>query len=77
MNAIPDEEPDEDARDEVVVDYIAELERKSMALLGRRVRIAHTPRRRVIELCYEDDRDLEAVLEKLCGSAIFDDLSPQ
>lgn len=70
INARPTEEEIEPAR-EVIVDYFAELERKSMALLGRRVKIAHTPKKRVIELTYEDDRDLEAILAKLCGDEIF------
>ncbi len=71
INARPDEETETEPSGEVVVDYFAELERKSMALLGRRVKIAHTPKKRVIELSYEDDRDLEAILTKLCGDEIF------
>lgn len=77
INARADEaeEEDEPRSGEVVVDYIAELERKSMALLGRRVKIAHSKKKRVIELTYENDRDLEAILAKLCGDEIFDDLA--
>ena len=74
MNARPDENEDEiETSGEVVVDYVAELERKSMALLGRRVKIAHTTKKKVVELSYEDDRDLEALLQKLCGDEIFDE----
>lgn len=77
INARPDEveaEADE-ASGQVVVDYFAELERKSMALLGRRVKIAHTPKKKVLELSYEDDRDLEALLQALCGAEIFEDVT--
>lgn len=73
LNAKSGEEDGEDTSDGIVVDYFAELERKSMALLGRRVKIAHTPKRRVLELSYEDDRDLEALLQALCGTEIFED----
>ncbi len=74
LNARPEEdEEDEPANGDIVIDYVAELERKSMALLGRRVKIAHTAKKKVIELSYEDDRDLEALLLKLCGNEIFDD----
>lgn len=75
INARLHEDEEAEPTGEVVVDYVAELERKSMALLGRRVKIAHTPKKRVIELTYEDDRDLEAILAKLCGDAIFEDLA--
>ena len=71
INARPTDEDEPVPGDEVVVDYFAELERKSMALLGRRVRIAHTAKKKVIELSYEDDRDLEAILTRLCGDEIF------
>lgn len=73
INARPAEEEEPAPTGEVIVDYFAELERKSMALLGRRVKIAHTPKKKVIELSYEDDRDLEAILAQLCGSEIFDE----
>ena len=73
LNAKSGEENGKDTAGEIVVDYFAELERKSMALLGRRVKIAHTPKRRVLELSYEDDRDLEALLQALCGAEIFED----
>ena len=74
MNARPDEEEEEEAASgEIVIDYVAELERKSMALLGRRVKIARTAKKKVVELSYEDDRDLEALLVLLCGNEIFDE----
>ncbi len=74
MNARPDEiEEEETGNGEIVIDYVAELERKSMALLGRRVKISRTAKKKVIELSYEDDRDLEALLQLLCGDEIFDD----
>ncbi|MBQ2766804.1 MAG: ParB/RepB/Spo0J family partition protein [Clostridia bacterium] len=74
LNAIPDEvEEEETPSDEIVIDYFAELERKTMSLLGRKVKIAHSPRKRVLELTYEDNEDLEQLLVRLCGSEIIEE----
>ncbi len=53
--------------------YLRELERKSMSLLGRRVKIHNEPKKKTVELTYIDNGDLEEILRKLCGSDIFDD----
>ena len=75
INARPvEEEVEETPATDVVVDYFAELERKTMSMLGRKVKIAHSPRKRVLELCYEDNEDLEQLLIRLCGSEIFEEL---
>jgi len=75
INARPaEEEVEESPVTEVVVDYFAELERKTMSMLGRKVKIAHSPRKRVLELCYEDNEDLEQLLIRLCGSEILEEL---
>lgn len=51
--------------------HMKELERKAMSALGRRVRISRSSRKKVVELTYDDDSDLEALLIALCGNDIF------
>ena len=53
--------------------YLRELERRSMSLLGRRVKINSDRRKQTVELSYVDNDDLEAILRKLCGSDLFED----
>ncbi len=48
-----------------------ELERRAMSALGRRVRISRSTHKKVVELTYDDDADLEALLKGLCGDNIF------
>jgi ParB family transcriptional regulator, chromosome partitioning protein len=52
--------------------YMKDLEERMMRTLGRRVKIRRTPRKRVVELSYEDDGDLEELLKKLAGQDIFE-----
>ncbi len=52
--------------------YMKELERKVMTTLGRKVRIHQTGRKQTIELSYENDEDLEALLRSIAGDSIFD-----
>ena len=51
--------------------HMKELERKAMSSLGRKVRISRSSRKKVVELTYDDDADLEALLISLCGDNIF------
>lgn len=53
--------------------YMKELEHRAVSLLGRRVRILKTPKKKVVELAYSDDDDLEALLTAICGNGFFDD----
>lgn len=53
--------------------HIKELERKAMSALGRKVRISRSSRKKVVELTYDDDADLEALLTGLCGNAFFNE----
>lgn len=55
------------------VDYIADLEEKVTASLGRRCRITHTAKRRTVQLEYVDDDDLQELLTALCGHAPIED----
>jgi len=51
--------------------YMKELERRAMSSLGRKVRISRSSRKKVVELSYDSDEDLEALLKALCGDSIF------
>ena len=64
-----DEEIDEsDAQRKV---YMKDLERRVMHTLGRKVRIARVAKKKIVELSYEDDQDLEEIIKILCGSDFF------
>lgn len=54
------------------VNYIADLENRAMSLIGRRVRISGTKNRKVIQIEYTDNEDLETILEKICGREIVE-----
>ena len=54
--------------------YMKELENRSRSILGRTVKITHTPKKKSIEILYETDDDLESLLRTLCGEEIFDNL---
>ena len=51
--------------------YMKDLERRSMEALGRKVRILQTSRKRVVELTFDDNDDLEVLLSAICGEEIF------
>lgn len=54
------------------IDYYAELERRAMDLLGRRVRINRKGSAKSVQVSFEDDEDLEILLRKLCGEEIIE-----
>ncbi len=54
--------------------HMKELERRAMCTLGRRVRISRSSRKKVVELTYDNDEDLEALLLSLCGDTIFQEV---
>ncbi len=51
--------------------YMKDLEHRAVSALGRRVRILKTEKKKVIELSYSDDEDLEALLKAICGQDFF------
>ncbi|MBE6597682.1 MAG: ParB/RepB/Spo0J family partition protein [Ruminococcaceae bacterium] len=51
--------------------HMRELERRAMSTLGRKVRISRSTKKKVVELTYDNDEDLEALLIHLCGDKIF------
>ena len=73
MNALAQEKEAviEDASAVQVRLHMKELEKRAMSTLGRKVRISRSSRKKVVELTYDDDADLEALLTALCGNEIF------
>ena len=51
--------------------WMRDLERRTRETLGRRVKITQNTRKKSIELYYEDDDDMEALLLALCGPDFF------
>ena len=51
--------------------YIRDLEHRILNTLGRKAKITNSPKKKVIELSYTDDADLEELLKALCGSDFF------
>ena len=51
--------------------HMKELEHRATSTLGRKVRISRSSRKKVVELTYDNDEDLEALLLMLCGEEIF------
>ena len=72
INERHDEEIEAKVHPQVTV-HMKELERKAMSALGRKVRISRSAKRRVVELTYDNDEDLETLLKTLCGDSIFNE----
>ena len=53
--------------------YMRDLEHRAVTVLGRKVRILKTPKKKVVELAYSDDEDLEALLKGICGENFFEE----
>ena len=51
--------------------WMKDLERRARESLGRKVKITQNDKKRSIELFYEDDSDMEALLTALCGNEFF------
>lgn len=69
-NEVKFEEEEERVHPQIKV-YMKDLERKAMSSLGRKVRISRSSKKKIVELSYSDDEDLEALLKALCGNDIF------
>ena len=73
LNAPKKEKKTAPQRDEQTAAYYADLEARTMKLLGRRVRINDGGEgKRRLELDYENADDLAELLTRLCGTEIFD-----
>ncbi|MBE6604458.1 MAG: ParB/RepB/Spo0J family partition protein [Ruminococcaceae bacterium] len=51
--------------------WMKDLERRTREALGRKVKITQNDKKRSIEIFYEDDADMEALLCSICGSDLF------
>ena len=74
LNYEPEDSEGEETREETQRKvYMKDLEHRAVSALGRRVRILKTAKKKVVELSYDDDADLEALLSMICGGEIFAD----
>ena len=71
MNYEPEELSEEDEPLTQRKAYMKDLEHRAVSVLGRRVRSLKTNNKKVIELAYSDDEDLEALLKTICGDEFF------
>ena len=51
--------------------YMKELEHRITSTLGRRAKIVQTPKKKVLEIAFDTDEDLEGLLATICGKEIF------
>ena len=71
MNYEPEEEEDDGGELTQRKAYMKDLEHRAVTILGRRVKILKTGKKKVVELSYSDDDDLAALLKTICGDEIF------
>ncbi len=57
------------------VDYAKELERKMISVLGRKVKVCAKGAKKSVVLYFEDNEDLEGLLEQIMGKAFLSELS--
>lgn len=72
LNSEKEEKETEEATEEIKIDYTKELERKMTARMGRRISIKNKGKAKKIEIEYQDNEDLETLINLICGSNIFD-----
>ena len=71
MNYEPEAVEEEDTALTQRKAYMKDLEHRAVTVLGRRVKILKTAKKKVVELAYSDDDDLEALLKSICGESFF------
>ena len=75
LNAVPDkveiEDPDEVNATVLSRIHLRELEKRSRETLGRKVKIVNTSKKRVVEITFDSDEDLETLLQSVCCADIF------
>ena len=54
--------------------HLRELEKRSRESLGRKVKIVNNAKKRVVEIAFDSDEDLETLLSRVCGVEIFDNI---
>ena len=72
LNYEPETTEDDDSPEIQRKVYMKDLEHRIVSRLGRKIRILKTAKKKVVELSYSDDEDLEALLAAICGNDIFD-----
>jgi len=58
---------------EMQVDYFASLEQRFTSVTGRRCKITETRNKKVFQVEYKDNEDLEEILKHLAGSSFLDE----
>ena len=75
LNTIPELEEidDTDAVNTTVMTkiHLRELEKRSRETLGRKVKIVNNAKKKVVEIAFDSDEDLETLLSRVCGAEIF------
>ena len=66
-------EDENEVDDDLIVDYIKDLERKAMSLTGKQIKIQSKGKCRLVQIEYVDNEDLEDILVKLCGRKITEE----
>lgn len=79
LNSTPTEMQTELDADEVSATvmtkiHLRELEKRSREVLGRKVKITNTAKKRTLEISFDSDEDLETLLQSVCGDDIFKDI---
>ena len=54
--------------------HLRELEKRSRETLGRKVKIVNNAKKKVVEIAFDSDEDLETLLSRVCGAEIFDNI---
>ena len=54
--------------------HLRELEKRGRESLGRKVKITNTPKKKVVEIAFDSDEDLETLLKAVCGEDIFQNI---
>ena len=54
--------------------HLRELEKRGRESLGRKVKIINTPKKKVVEIAFDSDEDLETLLKAVCGEDIFQNI---
>ena len=54
--------------------HLRELEKRSRETLGRKVKIVNNAKKKVVEIAFDSDEDLETLLSRVCGAEIFENI---
>ena len=71
--AMQKQEPAQEV-EKIKVNYVAELEKRVEAVIGRKVKITGKGQTKRIEISFSSNEDLEELLKMLCGDEFFEDI---